>query len=153
MADYIKDIEEAIGKEAVRLIFEEAQNGKISKKTAGQLVMEFGRKDETVKGEFKRRVHSADAIDGAEVKHILSDWWNFGGGCNKDDPKGSFLRALKEVKLSALVTKLQELEAEPMKVAWNKVETREANNNESNDRLLEDRVTIEVLPQPPRTNS
>ena len=121
MADYIKDIEEAIGKEAVRLIFEEAQNGKISKKTAGQLVMEFGRKDETVKGEFKRRVHSADAIDGAEVKHILSDWWNFGGGCNKDDPKGSFLRALKEVKLSALVTKLQELEAEPMKVAWNKV--------------------------------
>ena len=40
-----------------------------------------------------------------------------------------------------------------MKVAWNKAETREANNNESNDRLLEDRVTIEVLPQPPRTNS
>ena len=60
MADYIKDIEEAIGKEAVRLIFEEAQNGKISKKTAGQLATEFGRKDETVKGEFKRRVHSPD---------------------------------------------------------------------------------------------
>ena len=52
------------------------------------------------------------------MKHILSDWWNFGGGCNKDDPKGSLLRALKEVKISALVTKLQKLEAEPMKVAW-----------------------------------
>ena len=153
MADYIKDIEEAIGKEAVRLIVEEAQNGKISIKTAGQLATELGRKDETVKGEFKRRVHSGDAIDGAEVKHILSDWWNFGGGCNEDDPKSSLLRALKEVKLSALVTKLQKLEAETIQVAWKKAETREGNNNESSDRLLEDRVKIEVLSQPPRTNS
>ena len=153
MADYIKDIEEAIGKEAVHLIVEEAQNGKISIKTAGHLATELGRKDETVKGEFKRRVHSGDAIDGAEVKHILSDWWNFGGGCNEDDPKSSLLRALKEVKLSALVTKLQKLEAETMKVAWKKAETRKENNNESSDRLLEERVIIEELSQPPRTNS
>ena len=148
MADYITDIEEAIGKEAVWLIVEEAQNGKISIKTAGQLAAELGRKDETVKGEFKRRDHSGNVIDGAEVKHILSDWWNFGGGCNEDDPKRSLLRALKEVKLSALVTKHQKLEAEPMKA-----ETREMNNNESNDRLLEDKVTIEVLPQPLTNNS
>ena len=47
MADYIKDIEKAIGQEAVRLIVEEAQIGKISIKTAEQLVVELGRKDET----------------------------------------------------------------------------------------------------------
>ena len=152
MADYIKDIEKAIGQEAVRLIVEEAQIGKISIKMAEQLVVELGRKDETVKGEFKRRVRSGSAIDGAEVKQILSDWWNFGGGCNEGDPKTSLLKAFKEVKLSALVNKLQKLESEATKVSWKKAETREENNNVSTDRLLGSTAAIEISSAPTRTN-
>ena len=78
MAEYIRDIEKAIGAETVRLIYEEAQNGRISIKTAEQLAAELGRKGETVIGNFKRRTHTGNAIDGAEVMHILADWWNHG---------------------------------------------------------------------------
>ena len=149
MPDYIREIEEAIGQEPVQLIVKEAQNGKITIKTAEQLATELGRKDETVKGEFKRRNHSGSAVDGREVKQILSDWWNYGDGCNDDDPKKTLLRALKEVKLSALVSRISKLEDGPVDVsraAWRQHGTTEENNNEINDsdRLLEDSVTITI---------
>ena len=52
MAEYIRNIEETIGSQTVKSIYEEAQNGRISIKTAEQLAAELGRKGEAVIGNF-----------------------------------------------------------------------------------------------------
>ena len=58
MADYVRNIEAAIGAETVKLIYDEAEKGGISIKTAEQLAVELGRKGEKVIGNFRRRTHT-----------------------------------------------------------------------------------------------
>jgi len=138
MAEYIRDIEKAIGAETVKLIREEAQNGRISIKTAEQLASELGRKGETVKGNFRRRTHTGNAIDGAEVMQILSDWWNHGDGCNEREPKKAVMRALEQVGLRVLSSKLCKLDQDVTKVICLGPQGTDENHNQSCENFNED---------------
>ena len=106
-ATYISDVKNSVGDKIVQQIFEEAERGRITTKQGEKLAAELGKKGEKVSGNFVRRKRNESAIDGAEVEHILSDWWNDGDGCNETNPKEILLGALEEANLPALVRKLQ----------------------------------------------
>ena len=110
MATYISDVKESVGEKVVQQIVEEAERGRISTKQGEKLAAELGKKGEKVSGNFVRRKRNESAIDGAEVEHILSDWWNDGDGCNETNPKETLFGALEEAKLLTLLHKLQKLD-------------------------------------------
>ena len=110
MATYISDVKSSVGDKVVQKIFEEAERGRITSKQGEKLAAELGKKGEKVSGNFVRRKRNDSAIDGAEVEHILSDWWNDGDGCNEANPKETLLRALEGAKLPALLHKLQKVD-------------------------------------------
>ena len=153
MADYVRNIEEAIGAEAVKLIHEEAQNGRISIKTAEHLAAELGRKGEAVRGNFKRRTHTGNAIDGAEAMEILSDWWNHGNGCNERDPKQTVMRALEQVGLRVLFSKLCKLDQDVPKVVFIRPQGVDENHNRSSENFNEDHEDKVLISEPQRTSA
>ena len=144
MADYVRDIEKEIGAETVKLIYEEAQKGGISIKTAEQLAAELGRKGEAVRGNFLRRTHTGNAIDGAEAMQILSDWWNHGDGCNEREPKQIIMRALEQVGLRVLFSKLCRLDQDAPKVVFIGPQGMDENHNQSRENFNKD-LEEEVL--------
>ena len=153
MAEYIRDIEKAIGAETVKLIREEAQNGRISIKTAEHLAAELGRKGEAVIGNFKRRTHTGNAIDGAEVMHILSDWWNHGDGCNEREPKQVIMRALEQVRLRVLFSKLCKLDQDVPKIVFRRPQGVDENHNQSRENFNEDHEDKALILDSKRTSS
>ena len=110
MATYIADVKDSVGDKVVQQIFEEAERGRITTKQGEKLAAELGKKGEKVSGNFVRRKRNESAIDGAEVEHILSDWWNDGDGCNETNPKETLFGALEEAKLTTLLHKLLKLD-------------------------------------------
>ena len=142
MADYLRDIEKAIGVESVRLIHDEASHGRISIKTAEHLAAELGRKGEAVRGNFKRRSHSGNAIDGAEAMQILSDWWNHGEGCNEGEPKRTIMKAIEQVGLHVLFSKLCKLDQGVPNVVFIRPQTLDENHNQSRENFNEEKALI-----------
>ena len=114
MADYIRDIQRVIGEEVVGLIKEEAVKGGIDIRSAEQFVTELAKKGEKVRGNFRRRTHTGNAIDGPEVLQILSDWWNHGHGCNDQEPKETIMKALKQAGLHVLLSKIRKLDRDAL---------------------------------------
>ena len=152
MSVHVREIEKEIGAETVKLIHDEAEKGGISIKMAEQLAAELGRKGEKVIGNFRRRTHTGNAIDGAEVKQMLSDWWNHGDGCNEGDPKQTIMRALEQVGLRVLFSKLCKLDQEP-KVVLMRPQGMDENHNRSSENFNEDHEDIVLISDPQRRSA